>query len=115
MIIISSSEITFIVVLLGIGIIVNIISAAIYKNEEKVDKGLVFNYHKLSFRRKWIRTLWNTPFIVLGIIIIYLWGDWQPLIFIIFSTSGGVMLVGQFFYNFFKWKKYEQDPFMEEF
>lgn len=114
MIIIFNSEIIFLIVLLGISITISIISAAIYKNEEKVDKGFVFNYHKLSYRRKWIRTLWTIPFIVICLFIIYQLGDWQPFIFTLISSLCGAMLVGDFFYNFFKWKKYEQDPFKED-
>lgn len=36
----------------------------------KIDKGLVWSYWKISYRRKFIRTLWMIPFLVLAIVII---------------------------------------------
>lgn len=41
--------------------------------EEKVDKGFELFYDKLSYRRKFIRTLWMIPIgIFVGIIIAYI-------------------------------------------
>ncbi len=34
----------------------------------KIDKGFVWSYWKLSYRRKFIRTLWMIPFVLLAIV-----------------------------------------------
>ena len=89
-------------------LIVSFISATIYRNKEKVDKGFVFAYYKLSYRRKLIRTLWSVPLIILCLIIIYKLADWSQIEFILFS---GILIIGivmQFCYVFAKWKKYER-------
>jgi len=35
-----------------------------------IDKGFCLMYHKLSYRRKFIRTIWMTPFAILVIYIV---------------------------------------------
>lgn len=88
----------------------SLISAFIYKDKEKVDKGFVFAFYKLSYRRKLIRTLWSVPLIILCLFIIYKLAYWSQIEFILFSGILVVVIIGQFCYDFAKWKKYEQDP-----
>lgn len=73
----------------------------------KVDKGFELIYWNLSYRRKFIRTLWTIPF---GIVV---------LAFIWFTSSNSVMkiiltifiiviFIIQLIYTYSKWKKDEQ-------
>ena len=110
MIIISSLEYLGLFVIILVCYLLSFILSKAYKNKKKVDKGLVFVYHKLTYRRKWIRTLWSVPFAILSLIVIKKFGEWPTYIFILFSSFCFVMLLWQFLYSFFKWKKYEQPP-----
>ncbi len=56
-------------------IIVGIIMSRIFRDEEKKDKGFVLLYHKLTYRRRVLRTLWNIPIILLLYLVIYWIGD----------------------------------------
>jgi len=38
----------------------------------KVDKGFELRYWRLSYRRKFIRTLWMIPFLLAAIILIFI-------------------------------------------
>jgi hypothetical protein len=74
---------------------------------KKVDKGFQLIYWKLSYRRKFIRTLWTIPIFVISIGIIIFLGNGifmsrvMPLILII-------LFIIQLIYNYIKWKKDEQ-------
>lgn len=73
---------------------------------KKVDKGFQLIYWKLSYRRKFIRTLWTIPIFIISIGIIVFLGDGivvsriMPLILII-------LFILQIIYNYIKWKKEE--------
>ncbi len=73
---------------------------------KKVDKGFQLIYWKLSYRRKFIRTLWTTPIFIISIGIIVFLGDGivvskiMPLILII-------LFILQIIYNYINWKKEE--------
>lgn len=79
----------------------------IFKMSKKVDKGFELIYWNLSYRRKFIRTLWNIPIFIISIgIIIFLdkgifLSRIMPLILII-------SFILQIIYNYTKWKKEEQ-------
>ena len=67
---------------------------------EKNDKGFGLIYYKLSYRRKFIRTLWLIPVSILVLIFTHesmmdtlIWG------FVI-----ALIMVGQAVYNYKKWK-----------
>ncbi|MGD6802110.1 hypothetical protein [Rossellomorea aquimaris] len=78
------------------------------RHTEKVDKGFAFNYFRLSYRRKMIRTIWVTL--------------WNPVIFILlryvleysFYLSLGITLISvvgnsiQIYYTYYMWNKYER-------
>ena len=74
---------------------------------KKVDKGFQLIYWKLSYRRKFIRTLWSIPILVISIGIIIFLGNGifmsivMPLILII-------LFIIQLIYNYIKWEKDEQ-------
>ncbi len=71
-------------------------------NNNKVDKGFKILYGKLSNRRKFIRTLWITPFIIMLSIYMFYTGD---ILFPIFLISAFFI---QLIYTYFKWKAEEQ-------
>ncbi|WP_164670116.1 hypothetical protein [Virgibacillus doumboii] len=79
-----------------------------YRDKEKVDKGFVWNYYRLTYRRKMIRTLWGLPFMILFFLLIYWFVSLNPgeLKFV------GMILVFYFLleltYNYEKWKENER-------
>ena len=73
---------------------------------EKIDRGLVFFYWKLSYRRRFIRTLWLLPSLPLVIVLVQaVFQDW------LFTAVISVELLGlwaaQAVVNYRKWKKTE--------
>ena len=53
-----------------VSLIISLLLEKLLRNGEKIDKGFVFCFWKLSYRRKFIRTFWMLPFLV--IVIFYL-------------------------------------------
>ena len=59
------------------GIVITALSALNFlekvEKEDKgyVDKGFELRYHKLSYRRRFIRTLWLIPWMILILILVY--------------------------------------------
>lgn len=90
------------------GLIATLILALLYKNKEKKDKGLVFSYYKLSYRRKMIRTLWSIPILVILIISISYLAELNLTQIIILAVFFLVLEGIQFLYNYWKWTKLEQ-------
>lgn len=73
---------------------------------EKKDKGVELIYWKLSYRRKFIRTLWMIPVVV--VLIIWFHVTFQALIWTcIAAVMCGVLLLAQGIYNYKKWKNEE--------
>lgn len=107
--IISNLGFLIIIVISLIGVSISFILSKVNKNKEKIDKGLVFAYYKLTYRRKWIRTLWSIPFLILCLMVIYKYSEWSTNVFILFSGLCIVMIVVEFFYGFYKWSKYERN------
>ena len=74
---------------------------------KKVDKGFQLIYWKLSYRRRFIRTLWIIPIFIISIgIIVFLdkgifISRIMPLILVILFTC-------ELIYNYKKWKNNEQ-------
>lgn len=97
-----------IMISLGITLVVILILSFSYKNKKKVDKGFVFNYYKLSYRRKMIRTLTLLPLMIGAVIIIFYYSDNSFVVNLLIGIALFVLFVIQFFYNYVKWKKYEQ-------
>ena len=76
------------------------------KNMNKVDKGFELVYWKLSYRRKFIRTLWMIPWAIVALIFIQIVGrnyKYTILAGIIYL----VILPIQAIYNYKKWMKEE--------
>jgi len=100
-----SVEIIFIPII--IALIVVIILSIIFKGTSKVDKGFEFNYFKLSYRRKLIRTLTTLPIIILGVVIIYVYTNWNILANLLVGVLLLVFYLVQLTYNFYMWKRNE--------
>lgn len=60
-----------------IALLVVFILSVISKKKDKVDKGFKFNYFRLSYRRKMIRTLIILPIIVLLFFVMHYFTDWS--------------------------------------
>lgn len=75
--------------------------------KNKVDKGFELIYWKLSYRRKFIRTLWFTPLTFLLIPFMFLIGD-KLFINRIMPILLSLVYIGQLIYTYIKWKKEEK-------
>ena len=86
-----------------IAIITSALMSKKWEKYEKVDKGIELCYWKLSYRRKFIRTLW---LILIGIIIIV--GFYKEFDINIFTGIIEIVIFSvilmQAFYNYKKWK-----------
>lgn len=88
-------------------LIVTFILSFIFKGVPKVDKGFAFNYYKLSYRRKFIRSLIMLPISIIVISVIYFITDWNLLVNLILGVILLVLFVGQMIYNYYMWKRNE--------
>ena len=76
------------------------------EDEGYVDKGFQLNYYKLSYRRRFIRTLWVIPWIISILILFYLLHT-PAYILVPMAIGFGVMEYIQAFVNYKKWKEDE--------
>ena len=74
--------------------------------KEKVDKGFEIFYNNLSYRRKFIRTLWMIPWTILALLFFYVVG---LSMIAILSYAVVFVVIGykQASYNYKKWKEEE--------
>ncbi|MGU8470204.1 hypothetical protein ACV3P7_02985 [Clostridium perfringens] len=79
--------------------------------KNKVDKGFGQYYWNLSYRRKFIRTLWVTPFLILAIIFSINPTKHISSIkhHIIITVVLIVIYLWQLIYTYSKWKKEEKE------
>jgi cell division protein FtsW (lipid II flippase) len=89
-------------------IIVGMIMSRIFRDEEKKDKGFVLFYHKLTYRRRMIRTLWNIPIIFLLFLVINWIGYLNSNEYIAIGIILLLIVLIEFIYNYVKWKKVER-------
>jgi hypothetical protein len=73
------------------------------KKRRGVDEGFEFVYLRLSYRRKFIRTLWTFPFMFL---VFVLPGLTQPLLWFLAMLFFGILQAG---YNYWKWKSEDKE------
>lgn len=72
------------------------------------DRGLELFYDKLSYRRKFIRTIWLIPFgILIGVIITYISIIVAVFYWLLFIVVGGKQLKD----NYTMWKKKRKDNY----
>jgi hypothetical protein len=74
--------------------------------KNKVDKGYELIYWNLSYRRKFIRTLWMAPLIITLIGFIIFSGN-NMFITRIAPILSIILYIWQLTYTYNKWKKYE--------
>lgn len=75
-----------------------------HKAEEKKDKGFALPYWKLSYRRRFFRTLWFVPILVAAIIFMFLLQAitlWEAISITVILTAS---FIGQIVYNYKKYK-----------
>ena len=78
-----------------------------WMNDEKIDKGIEICYWKLSYRRKFIRTLWLIPIEILLVFCFHT--AFQSTIWTFLVAVGFVMmLLVQAVYNYKQWKKEDE-------
>ena len=71
---------------------------------EKVDKGLEFRYYKLSYRRRFIRTLWLIPWMLLVLFLMH-WLGASLFILVLTTVIFTITDFVQALYNYKKWKE----------
>lgn len=69
----------------------------------KKDKGFELIYYNLSYRRRFIRTLWTIPWGVLALFVMY-WGSWPMYIIISVAILLIIVFCIQAYHNYKKWK-----------
>lgn len=69
---------------------------------DKVDKGFVLNYWRLSYRRKFITTLWMIPVCICAIVL--LWIKLSTTSAMIWTAIVVLTEIIQLIYTFNKWK-----------
>ncbi|MBN6205118.1 hypothetical protein JYK21_01535 [Ralstonia pickettii] len=89
-------------------ILLSIILAIYYQGKPKVDKGFVFSYHKLTYRRKMIRSLTSLPIAIAAVVVIYLYTEWSLQVNILAGLGVFILLSVEFFYNYMMWRKKER-------
>lgn len=103
------SILSFIITLVVAVLIVNTILSLVYKNKEKKDQGFVLTYHRLTYRRRFIRALWGVPIVALLYVVLYLLSDLTSTEY----TFIGVIFVASVLldigYNYAKWKNLEKE------
>jgi len=87
--------------------IVTIILSFIFKGSPKVDEGFAVNYYKLSYRRKFIRSIIMLPLSIVVIGVVYLITDWSLFVNLIIGVILLVLFIGQITYNYYMWKRNE--------
>lgn len=75
--------------------------------KNKVDKGFELVYWNLSYRKKFIRTLWQSPLCFLVVIYTFFVGD-KLFLNRIVPILLVIIYLGQLIYTYIKWKKDEE-------
>lgn len=83
-------------------IIIHLIFKNTFNAAEKIDKGIVFCYWKLSYRRKFIRTLWLLPIFIIIMVLFHLTFRSYFLTCIV-GVAYFLLLLAQAIYNYRKW------------
>ena len=76
--------------------------------EQKTDKGFELFYFNLSYRRKFIRTLWMIPWMIIVLVFLY-WNRVSMYILIPVTILFAITEYIQATYNYKKWKEETND------
>ncbi|WP_341320432.1 ATPase [Solibacillus sp. FSL H8-0523] len=78
-----------------------------YRNKPKVDQGFKIAYYGLSYRRKFWRTIYSLPLLLVYIVLMYFLLGLDAL-FIGFVIFAGIIFIVQAYYNYVKWQEEEK-------
>ncbi len=101
-------EISVFLIITIVILFINIALLYFFKDRQKVDEGFEFFYHRLSYRRKFIRTLYTTPLLLVVLFIIYFLTDWNSIVKGSIMFAFVCLFVGQAMYNYILWKKHKE-------
>lgn len=90
-------------------LVISIAFSFLYRKKKKKDKGFAFVYYSLSYRRKVIRTLGTLPVVLLILVAftVFIEIDIREKVFVwLFLLT---LFFAQLSYNYYKWKKLEQE------
>lgn len=90
-------------ILIGILFIIIKLTCIAFRNSKKIDKGYEFYYWHLSYRRKFIRTIWMIPFIVGATLLLWMTYNSLILTLICFIVMAMAEII-QAIYTYQKWK-----------
>lgn len=90
-------------------LVASVIAFLLAKNRQRVDRGFVFNYYRLSYRRKYIRSLISIPIVLVACMIIYTLAEWPVSIKNGFVIIFLIVVIIQVIYNYKMWKKHEEN------
>ncbi|MDQ0159954.1 hypothetical protein [Alkalibacillus salilacus] len=93
----------------SVALIISIVMSNIYKDTEKQDKGVVLNYHRLTYRRRFIRDLWTFPYAVILFLIMYWFSDLTFNEYLIIGAIFFFAVLIDTIYNYVKWQNNEKD------
>ncbi|SOC27530.1 hypothetical protein SAMN05880501_1236 [Ureibacillus xyleni] len=85
--------------------IVNLVMWLLFKDVEKKDKGFVLGYYRLSYRRRFIRSLWGIPFALLVYLALFWLVDLTSIEYILVGAIFLLLIFVDSSYNYIKWKK----------
>lgn len=97
------------IVSISIVLIVNLGFWLFYRKRHKKDKGFVFAYYHLSYRRRFKRNLWTIPVIILSIVVVYIVDFLPPLFKHGFLVAASIITVVELVYNYRKAKQEEHN------
>lgn len=97
------AEVVLIVFPVFILVVISLLLSKKWDMSEKVDKGIMVCYWKLSYRRKFIRTLWMIP--IEFVVLICFHNTFQSNLWTgLVATAMAILLLIQAVYNYKKWK-----------
>lgn len=96
------------IIIVAVSLIASMILSTMAKGKEKKDKGFAFGYHRLTHRRRLIRTLWLLPVTVVLLLWIRQSGALAPLEFTAMVVLFAIVFIAQVSYEYVKWKKQEK-------
>ena len=74
-----------------------------------VDKGFCLSYWRLSYRRKFLRTLWMIPWALAALVVMLITDPFGIIVSWIYAGFLAASLLAQGIYNYRKWQR-EQQP-----
>ena len=104
------AEVVLIVCPVFILVVISLLLSKKWDMSEKVDKGIMVCYWKLSYRRKLIRTLWMIPIAIFIVLCFYI-TFWSTIWTFLVAVAFAMILLIQAMYNYKKWKKEEQNMY----